>query len=103
MIDMKLTYMPFDKKPLTWEEIPIGMICYHIWSKDFRIKTGKKSYFSFDEHQYHTLGKLLTEHPTDKRNFIPCNYEMNFNDDLLNIARKLWYTNDPNSSGCKDK
>lgn len=103
MIDMKITHRPFGES-FTWEDIPVGMICYHIWANDFRIKTGKKSYFSFDDRKYHTMGKLLTEHPTEKRNFIPCSYDIWFNDDLLNTVRYLWYERkDHNGSGREDK
>ena len=59
---------------LTWNELRIGDLYFHIHSKDFNIKTGNHSYFNISEHTYHTVSKLLQEGDDKYKNFIRCSF-----------------------------
>ena len=65
-----------DYNLLTWNELRIGDIYYHVHSEDFNIKTGNNSYFDISDHEFHTWPKLLQESHDKNHCFIRASYEM---------------------------
>ena len=57
---------------VSWSELDIGDIYIHIHNKDFSVKTGPQSYFTFDNRSFHYWPKLLQEH--DYKNFVKCSF-----------------------------
>lgn len=56
----KLSYHS-DCDLLTWNELRIGDLYFHIHSHKFYIKTGRHSYFNISDHTNHLVPKLLQE------------------------------------------
>ncbi len=44
---------------LSWDELKIGDVYYHMYTKKVNMKTSKNSYVSFSDKKYHTRSKLL--------------------------------------------
>ena len=56
---IKQTYKPDTDRLLSWEELKVSDVFYHIHTKDVCMKTSKNSYVSFHNKKYHTRSKLL--------------------------------------------
>lgn len=52
-------YKPDTEKCLSWDELKVSDVFYHIHTKDVCMKTSKNSYVSFINKKYHTRSKLL--------------------------------------------
>lgn len=53
------TYKPDTEDTLSWNELKIGDVYYHLVLKTVNMKTSKNSYISFQDKKYHTRSKLL--------------------------------------------
>lgn len=60
---------------MSWNEMQIGTIYYHINAHYFAIKTGKQSYFDITNNRSSKRGKLL-QGAGDYKNFIKCSYNV---------------------------
>ena len=56
---IKQTYKPDTHEVLSWEELKIGDVYYHLFVKTVNMKTSKNYYISFGDKKYHTRSKLL--------------------------------------------
>ena len=79
----KLSYQS-DYELLTWNELRIGDLYYHIHCKEFMLKTGAHSYFNISEHTYHTVSKLLQTGDDKYKNFIRCSFILS-----VNVCKKV--------------
>lgn len=52
-------YIPDSPDFLSWDELKIGDVYYHMFAKTVNMKTSKNSYVSFSDKKYHTRSKLL--------------------------------------------
>ena len=52
-------YKPDTEKCLSWDELKVSDVFYHIHTKNVCMKTSKNSYVSFIDKKYHTRSKLL--------------------------------------------
>lgn len=52
-------YTPDTPHCLSWDELKIGDVYYHMCTKKVNMKTSKNSYVSFSDKKYHTRSKLL--------------------------------------------
>lgn len=58
---IKQKYKPDTDVLLSWDELKVSDVFYHIYTKNVCIKTSKNSYFSFCDKKYHTRSKLLQD------------------------------------------
>lgn len=58
---IKFKYNPEHNLALSWDELKIGDVFYHIHTKDVCIKTSGKAYFTINDRTYHTRSKLLSD------------------------------------------
>ena len=56
---IKQKYKPDTNELLSWDELKVSDVFYHIYTKNFCMKTSKNSYVSFRDKKYHTRSKLL--------------------------------------------
>lgn len=77
---IKQTYKPDTDKILSWDELKIGDVYYHIFLKSVGMKTSKNSYISFSDHKYHTRSKLLQG--SHSKTYYQINAEFTFEFDL---------------------
>ena len=71
-------YFKSDNHLMSWNEMRIGTIYYHIHLDEYCIKTGNQSYFSISENHQSHRSKLLQE-GGDYKNFIECSYQIQIN------------------------
>ena len=71
-------YFNSDNHLMSWNEMHIGTIYYHIHLDDYCIKTGNQSYFSISNNHQSHRSKLLQE-GGDYKNFIECSYQIQIN------------------------
>ena len=69
---------------LSWNQLDIGDIYYHIHNHTIAVKTGSKSFFNFTDKAYHHWPKYLNEsHDKEAyKNFIRCSYALEVNYDV---------------------
>ena len=60
----------------SWNDLMEGDVFYHIHLKEFNIKTGKHTYFTFDDRTYHHWPKLIQDKGYDNKNFVRCKYSI---------------------------
>ena len=60
---MKITqhYIADSQEVLSWDELKVGDIYFHIWLQTVNMKTSKNSYISFYDKKYHTRGISLKD------------------------------------------
>ena len=56
---IKQTYKPDRDILLSWDELKVGDVVYHIFTANVLMKTSKNSYVSLYDKKYHTRSKLL--------------------------------------------
>ena len=67
-----------DNHRVSWNEMHIGTIYYHIHSHYYAIKTGNQSYFDITNNRASKRSKLLKD-GGDYKNFIECSYRIQIN------------------------
>ena len=71
-------YFKSDNHLMSWNEMRIGTIYYHIHLDYFAIKTGNQSYFDITNNRASKRSKLLQD-GGDYKNFIECSYNIQIN------------------------
>ena len=71
-------YFNSDNHLVSWNEMQIGTIYYHLYSHYYAIKTGNQSYFDITNNRASKRSKLLQDGGNYK-NFIECSYRIQIN------------------------
>lgn len=71
-------YFNSDNHLVTWNEMKIGTIYYHIHCHYYAIKTGNHTYFDITDKHNSRRSKLLQD-GGDYKNFIECSYRIQNN------------------------
>ncbi len=77
---IKSLYFTSDYHLMSWNEMRIGTIYYHIHAHYFAIKTGYQSFFDITNNRASRRSQLLQDGKGgDYKNFIECTYRMHVN------------------------
>lgn len=71
-------YFNSDNHLVSWNEMKIGTIYYHIHADYYAIKTGYQSYFDITNNRSSRRSVLIKE-GGDYKNFIECSYHIKIN------------------------
>lgn len=74
---MKITqhYSADSQDVLSWDELKVGAIYFHIWLQTVNMKTSKNSYISFYDMKYHTRSIILRDSDSKVYKLINATFE----------------------------
>lgn len=80
---MKITqnYTADSQDVLSWDELKVGAIYFHIWLQTVNMKTSKNSYISFYDMKYHTRSITLRDSDSKVYKLINATFEFELSGD----------------------